>query len=106
MARTRRRRTGARLQFGRLGSRGPRSSTIMFSVRSAPRLVLAIATTIIIASSTAYAGKREAMALYERGESAYNAQRFAESIELFERAYAEHPAPEFLFNIAQAHRRL
>lgn len=57
-------------------------------------------------SVEARAGKREALQLYERGESAYNAQRFAESIELFERAYAEHPAPEFLFNIAQAHRRL
>jgi hypothetical protein len=68
--------------------------------------LVAAAALVSFAPWQAFAGKREAKQLFQRGQAAYDAQRFGEAIVLFERAYTEHPAPEFLFNIAQAHRRL
>src|SRR5690606_19310218 len=49
--------------------------------------------------------KQKALELYEQGNTQYNLGRWQEAIDLFTRAYEAYSAPEFLFNIAQAHRQ-
>src|SRR5262245_5497244 len=73
-----------------------------------PRLLaMTVLPLLLFAGERAvFAGKPEARALFGRGNAEFAAKRYAQAIELFERAYVEHPAPAFLFNIAQAHRHL
>ncbi len=54
----------------------------------------------------AHADKKTALEHYERGTTAYNLGRFEDAITEYQSAYESHPAPEFLFNIAQAYRQL
>jgi tetratricopeptide (TPR) repeat protein len=44
--------------------------------------------------------------LYVDATAAYDAERFAEALALFERAYESAPLAGFLFNIGQCHRQL
>lgn len=57
-------------------------------------------------SPLAWADKSEALKYYQDGRKAYDLGRFEPAIEHFAKAYEAEPAPEFLFNIAQAHRQL
>src|SRR6188508_1684296 len=73
------------------------------------RLVFACAVLLTLATAPAQAqptgDKKKALALYEKGNTQYNLGRWKEAITLFTQAYEEYNAPEFLFNIAQAHRQ-
>lgn len=69
-----------------------------------------VAFAVLLASTFAQAdsGPRKASSLehYKKGRTAYAAGGFAAAIDEFELAYREHPAPEYLHDIAQAYRRL
>lgn len=67
---------------------------------------IATLVSIVALGRPALAGEKEALEHFERGTTAYNLGRFEEAITEFERAYEERAAPEFLFNLAQAHRQL
>src|SRR5688500_15613926 len=57
------------------------------------------------AASPAWADDRaEADRLFEQGKALYQANRFAEAIALFEKAFALVSDQVYLFNIAQAYR--
>jgi hypothetical protein len=49
--------------------------------------------------------KKRAAGYYKQATTKYNLGRWDEAIELFQKSYEEFPAPEFLFNIAQAYRQ-
>jgi tetratricopeptide (TPR) repeat protein len=61
---------------------------------------------ILLTARSAAADKEKALEHFDRGNTAYTLGRFEEAIEHFERAYEEHAAPAFIFNIAQAYRQL
>ncbi len=73
------------------------------------RLALACALLVAAASAPALAqptgDKKKALELYDKGNTQYNLGRWKPAIELFTQAYEVYNAPEFLFNIAQAHRQ-
>jgi hypothetical protein len=73
------------------------------------RLTLACAVLALATSGPAVAqptgDKKKALELYEKGNTQYNLGRWKQAIELFTQAYEAYTAPEFLFNIAQAHRQ-
>ena len=73
------------------------------------RLALACALLVAAMSAPALAqptgDKKKALELYEKGNTQYNLGRWKQAIELFTQAYEIYNAPEFLFNIAQAHRQ-
>ncbi|HEY8142190.1 MAG TPA: tetratricopeptide repeat protein [Kofleriaceae bacterium] len=73
------------------------------------RLALACALLVAATSATALAqptgDKKKALDLYDKGNTQYNLGRWKPAIELFTQAYEVYNAPEFLFNIAQAHRQ-
>lgn len=73
------------------------------------RLALACAVLLAAVSAPALAqptgDKKKALELYEKGNTQYNLGRWKQAIELFTQAYEIYNAPEFLFNIAQAHRQ-
>ena len=48
---------------------------------------------------------KQAQDLYTQGDTAYNLGRFDEAVTWFTKAYETWNAPEFLYNIAQAHRQ-
>ena len=52
------------------------------------------------------ADEKHAREHYDRGKRAYDMGQFEEAAHEFEAAYEEEPAPVFLVNIAQAHRKL
>ncbi len=54
----------------------------------------------------ARADKKKAMDNWKKGNTSYTLGKFGDAIKHFESAYLEHPAPAFLFNIAQCHRQL
>lgn len=66
-------------------------------------VLVALATSV---SSSAFADKKTSKALYQRGLTSYNVGEFEAAISAFTAAYHEHPAPAYLFNIAQCHRKL
>lgn len=68
------------------------------------RVAAMVAVAILAFASPARADKDAAKRHFERGTRAYNLGRFEQAIDHFEQAYEAHPAPVFLFNIAQAHR--
>ena len=73
------------------------------------RLALACAVLIAAISAPALAqptgDKKKALELYEKGNTQYNLGRWKQAIDFFTQAYEVYNAPEFLFNIAQAHRQ-
>ena len=48
---------------------------------------------------------KQAQDFYNKGDTAYNLGRFDEAVTWFTKAYETWNAPEFLYNIAQAHRQ-
>jgi len=46
-----------------------------------------------------------ARAHFEKGNAAYNLVKFSEAIDWYTRAYEAWPNPDFLYNVAQAHRQ-
>ncbi|HLU64955.1 MAG TPA: tetratricopeptide repeat protein [Kofleriaceae bacterium] len=72
-------------------------------------LCTAAACAVLLASAPAAAqptgDKQKALELYDKGNVQYNLGRWDEAVELFTKAYEAYSAPEFLFNIAQAHRQ-
>ena len=71
------------------------------------RGLLATAVACILASaSVAHADKATSLEHYNKGKRAYAAASFELAITEFELAYRAHPAPEYLHDIGQAHRRL
>jgi len=73
------------------------------------RLALACALLVVATSTSAMAqptgDKKKALELYNQGNTQYNLGRWKQAIEFFTQAYEVYNAPEFLFNIAQAHRQ-
>jgi tetratricopeptide (TPR) repeat protein len=69
--------------------------------RSAACLVAAVMTTAVAARADEL---EDARALYARGKAAYDAGDYQEALSQFSRAYALHPTPALLFNMAQASR--
>jgi len=61
---------------------------------------------LLTLSPLASADQGEALKHYQQGRKAYDLGRFEPAIEHFAKAYEAEAAPEFLFNIAQAHRQL
>jgi tetratricopeptide (TPR) repeat protein len=57
-------------------------------------------------ATAALADKTTARTLYAEGQKAYDLGKFDEAATLFERGYAEHPDPVFLYNLGQCHRQL
>lgn len=69
-------------------------------------VAVAVAAALLVAApSPARADKKKALELYEKGSVAYNVGQFDKAITLFTKAYEQHQAPSFLFNIAQSHRQ-
>lgn len=68
---------------------------------SAACLVAAVMTTAAAAGADEL---EDARALYARGKAAYDAGDYQEALSQFSRAYALHPTPALLFNMAQASR--
>jgi hypothetical protein len=79
-----------------------------FSGPTSDRTVQRVAALVlsVFVSSPAYADKQKALEHFEKGTTAYNLGRFEEAIDWYEKAYEEHNAPAFLFNLAQSHRQL
>src|SRR5215471_19233726 len=69
--------------------------------RSAACLVAAVMTTAAAARADEL---EDARALYARGKAAYDAGDYQGALSQFSRAYALHPTPALLFNMAQASR--
>ncbi len=71
-------------------------------------LVAVVLVAALAAVSPAYAAhnERRAIALFHKGEAAYNKGRFKEALADFRAAYKADPEPGLLFNIAQCLRRL
>lgn len=64
------------------------------------------ALAILLFSSLAWAApSAKARAAYERGMSLYAIEHWDEAIREFEIGFVAQPAPSFLYNIAQAHKR-
>lgn len=84
------------------------SSLPVSSIPSKRRLVelLLIFGLLLSFCPLAQADQREALKHYQQGRKAYDLGRFEPAIEHFSKAYEAEAAPEFLFNIAQAHRQL
>lgn len=61
---------------------------------------------LTLAGAVAQADVEGARRAYAKGMTAYNLQRFAEALALFQRAYEEKQDPAFLFNLAQCQRQL
>ncbi len=78
----------------------PRSSSVRWLVAGA-----VVAVLFVAAAAPARADKKKALEYYERGSVAYNVGQFDKAISLFTKAYEEHQAASFLFNIAQSHRQ-
>jgi hypothetical protein len=68
--------------------------------------LLAFLFVVLIGAPEARADKKKAMEHWKKGNTAYTLGKFDAAIGHFETAYVEHPAPAFLFNIAQCHRQL
>jgi hypothetical protein len=73
-------------------------------------IVLAIAGAILLGVTTPAPAqptgdKTKALDLFDKGNVKYNLGRWSEAVELFTQAYEAYSAPEFLFNIGQAHRQ-
>lgn len=69
-------------------------------------LRLAIAVALFGLSSVAHADKAKSLEIYSQGKAKYQAGEYQAAIALFEKAYAEHPSPAYLFNTAQSYRQL
>jgi hypothetical protein len=67
---------------------------------------VAVALLLVASASTALADKQKALDYWKNGNTSYTLGKFEEAIKHFENAFVEHPAPAFLFNIAQCHRQL
>jgi tetratricopeptide (TPR) repeat protein len=66
----------------------------------------AVAALVLAAAPAARAGNEElARKLYDEGQAAFNAGRFAEAAASFEQSYNESRRPLLLWNLAQAYRR-
>jgi tetratricopeptide (TPR) repeat protein len=64
------------------------------------------ALAILLSSSLAWAAPSvKARAAFQRGMSLYAIEHWDEAIHEFELGFVEEPAPSFLYNIAQAHKR-
>ncbi|MGE0550830.1 MAG: tol-pal system YbgF family protein [Kofleriaceae bacterium] len=61
---------------------------------------------LVCAATAARADQQTSLDHYESGRRAYGAAQFETAIAEFERAYQEFPAPEYLHDLGQAHRRL
>jgi tetratricopeptide (TPR) repeat protein len=66
----------------------------------------ATGTIVLVLSTTATADEQAGRQLWRQGAVHYNLGEFAAAEWLFERAYAEDPVPEVLFNLCQSRRRL
>ncbi len=58
-----------------------------------------------VAMPDAHADKDASKVHYAEAKKKYNLGEFDEAIELFKKAYSEHAAPAYLYNIAQAYRQ-
>ncbi len=68
---------------------------------------LAVALAILAGMpARAVADKPSSIRYYERGKRHYERGDYPQALKSFLRAYDEHPAPEYLYNIAQTHRML
>ncbi len=65
-----------------------------------------VAALLVAVTAPARADKKKALEYYEKGSVAYNVGQFNKSITWFTKAYEEHQAASFLFNIAQSHRQM
>lgn len=73
------------------------------------RLVLlaaAVAFAVTAAAPPARADRRTSIRIYKRGKRLYQRHHYAAAIKAFKKAYDEHAAPAYLYNIAQAYREL
>jgi tetratricopeptide (TPR) repeat protein len=79
-------------------------------VRLAPSIAAAaFAVSLAISSAPASAGEAEqkqALELYAKGKEAYKEGRFEDAVKLIDAAYALHPEPVLLYNLARAHEGL
>lgn len=66
----------------------------------------ALALVLLALPASGQPVEAKAKALFQRGQTAYNAGDFAKAISLYQEAYALKPLPGFLFNIAQGFRQL
>jgi tetratricopeptide (TPR) repeat protein len=69
-------------------------------------VVIVAAATQLFDPGTASAGMDRARALGIEGHKVFNEGRYQEALRLFEAAYGEYAWPTFLFNMAQAYRKL
>ncbi len=73
------------------------------------RLIVGSATALIVlfsAVAPVHADKETSVQLYKAGKRKYELGEFDRAIGLFQQAYDEHPAPAYLYNIAQAYLKL
>lgn len=79
-------------------------------MRLAPPLAAAaLALALALSSAPASAGEAEqkqALELYAKGKEAYKEGRFEDAVKLIDAAYALHPEPVLLYNLARAHEGL
>lgn len=72
------------------------------------RHAAAALTVVVFIGMTvpAYADKETSIQLYRAGKRKYELAQYDKAIALFKQAYDEHPAPAYLYNIAQAYLKL
>lgn len=74
-----------------------------------PSSLLLACAVLLSASSPALAqpvgNKKKALELWDKAKVQYDLGHWSQAIDLWEKAYETYSAPEFLFNIGQAHRQ-
>ena len=73
--------------------------------RSTWTAVLALVVSAALVAP-AWADKETSIQLYRAGKRKYELEEYSKAIGLFKQAYDEHPAPAYLYNIAQAYLKL
>lgn len=77
----------------------------MPALRPALLVVLTFLVSVLAAPRPARADAAKAADLYKRGMAAYALEDWDGAIAEWEKGFREEPKPEFLYNIAQAHRQ-
>lgn len=64
------------------------------------------AAAVLLWTAPATADKARSLEIFDRATQKYQAGELDAAVDLYVEAYETHPAPEYLFNIAQSHRKL
>lgn len=84
----------------------PESARRVTRVARAAVLLCAVLAAVPSAAAPKGSPDAEAKKLFQEGKKAYDAGRFGEAVEAYQKAHELKPLPAFLFNIGQCYRQL